>query len=79
MKTLLQFYGSPPLMSTRGPHATRASSQRARHGAAGIALFEGLLYARPLELGWRRGLLLGFLVNAFSYGIGLVLYRTGVL
>lgn len=45
----------------------------------GVALFEGALYAVVLGLGWRRGLLLGLLANATSYGVGLVLYRTGVL
>lgn len=40
-----------------------------------IALVEGVLYAKLGPLGWRRGLLLGLGVNAWSFGLGLVLAR----
>ena len=40
-----------------------------------VALTEGLLFARVAGLGARRGLALGFSANAFSYGLGLVLWR----
>lgn len=40
-----------------------------------VALTEGLLYARAAGLGAKRGLLLGFLANAFSYGLGILLWR----
>lgn len=40
-----------------------------------VAVTEGLLYARVAGLGARRGLVLGFVANAFSYGVGIGLFR----
>lgn len=40
-----------------------------------VALTEGLLFARVAALGGRRGLLLGFVANGFSYGVGIALFR----
>jgi hypothetical protein len=42
-----------------------------------VALVEGVMYARLVPLGWKRGLLVGAVVNAFSFGLGLVLSRAG--
>ncbi|MEC7948704.1 MAG: hypothetical protein VX265_14150 [Myxococcota bacterium] len=41
----------------------------------GVALAEGWLYVRFAALGRRRGLLLGVLANAFSYGTGLLVLK----
>ncbi len=41
----------------------------------GIALVESLLYSALVPLSWRRGLLAGTLANAFSFGVGLVIFR----
>jgi hypothetical protein len=42
-----------------------------------IVLLEGAVYAWPLGLGWRRGLLLSALANALSYGAGLLIQAQG--
>lgn len=39
-----------------------------------IAVVEGLAYAYAAGLGARRGLALGFLANAVSFGVGLWIY-----
>ncbi len=42
-----------------------------------IVLLEGAVYAWPLGLGWRRGLLLSVLANVLSYGVGLLIHAEG--
>lgn len=41
----------------------------------GVAVVEGLLYWRVAGAGFGRGQALGWASNAFSYGIGLLLFR----
>ena len=48
---------------------------RALVGEVLVALVEGLLYAKLARLGWGRGMLLGFLANAWSFGLGLWISR----
>lgn len=40
-----------------------------------VALVEGAMYSRLVPLGWRRGMLAGLLVNAGSFGLGLLISR----
>jgi hypothetical protein len=39
----------------------------------GVAVVEGLLYSRLMTVGWARGQVLGWVANAFSFGLGLVI------
>ena len=47
--------------------------QRATIVEALVVVLEGALLARWGQLGWSRGYALGFLANATSFGLGLVL------
>lgn len=41
----------------------------------GIAVCEGIGYSLLMKCSWKKGMLLGFLANAVSYGIGEILNR----
>ena len=39
----------------------------------GVAIIEGIGYYLLMQCGWKKALVLGFMTNAISYGIGLIL------
>lgn len=40
---------------------------------AGVAITESIGYKLMMNCGWKKGILLGFIANAASYGIGLLI------
>ena len=57
------------------PYFVRERNMHMLIGESLVALVEGIYYVFALKLPWRKALLFSVILNGFSFGVGLVVFR----